>query len=81
MPAGVDYDIHAYNSCGNEITLSTRRGPGEDETVVLENAESSGVDDGFTYFIEVRYVSGASCAEWTLRYDGKECGSTFTETL
>ena len=46
---------------------------GAGDTVTVREGESSGSDDGFDYWIEVRFVSGAACGAWTLELFGHDC--------
>jgi len=52
---------------------SSRGGTGADETIIIRESESSGSDDDFDYFVEVRYFSGRSCSNYTLSFDGHNC--------
>jgi hypothetical protein len=73
VPAGVDYDLYLHKvSCGSTPS-SSLRGTGADESITIREGESSGSDDDFNYYVEVRYVSGASCVPWTLRFYGHDC--------
>lgn len=72
VPPGVDYDLHAWRNCTSPVASSTS-GPGMPEQVIVFDAENNGSDDSFDYWVEVRYVSGASCANWTLTFAGHDC--------
>ena len=73
VPAGVDYDLYLHKgSCGSRPSSSVG-GAGADETLTVSEGDSFGSDDDFGYYVEVRYVSGASCAPWTLRFYGHDC--------
>lgn len=72
VPAGVDYDLYVYRPCGTLVTFSDA-GTGIPEQVTISSTDDGGTDDSFTYFIEVRYFSGASCSQWTLSLDGHDC--------
>jgi hypothetical protein len=72
VPAGVDYDLFVYRSCGG-TPLSSRGISGADESITVSSSDSFAGDDDFDYFIEVRYFSGRSCMPWTLRVSGHDC--------
>ena len=61
-------------ACGDRIGPSSSPGTGADEAFTIEDSSDSlGSDDGFSYWIEVRYVSGHSCTPWTLTVQGTNC--------
>jgi hypothetical protein len=72
VPAGVNYNLYVYRSCGTVVASSTG-GTGVDEAVTIEQSDSGGSDDDFTYFVEVRYISGRSCTDWTMEFFGHDC--------
>jgi hypothetical protein len=72
-PAGIDYDLYVYRGCGGALIGSSSAGAGANDTVVVREADDSSGNDGITYWIEVRYYSGSSCANWTLSVDGHNC--------
>jgi hypothetical protein len=72
VPPGTDYDLYVYRPCGTLIA-SSRAGTGAADSVVVSEGESSGSDDTFTYYVEVRHFSGSSCTPWTLSFDGHNC--------
>jgi len=73
VPAGVDYDLFVYRGSCTTPVASSRGGTGADETIIIRESESSGSDDDFDYFVEVRYFSGRSCSNYTLSFDGHNC--------
>ncbi|RLB47769.1 MAG: hypothetical protein DRJ42_24710 [Deltaproteobacteria bacterium] len=72
VPAGVDYDLYVYRSCGT-LLASSVGGTGVDEEIIIRESESSGSDDDFDYFVEVRHYSGSTCSNYTIRFDGHNC--------
>jgi hypothetical protein len=73
VPTGVDYDLFLYLSCGGAPTRSSTNGPGGTELLTILATDGTGGLDTFTYYIEVRYVSGASCTNWSLQVSGHNC--------
>lgn len=73
VPAGTNYDLYVYRTCGSSPIASSTNGTGEDETVTFEEPESAGDDDSFDYYVWVRWRSGSSCSNWTLRFYGHDC--------
>jgi hypothetical protein len=67
VPApGTDYDLYIYKgSCSNRVAFSTGRGSATEEINLSVN-ETWGSDDSTTYYIEVRWHSGDTCADWML---------------
>jgi len=66
VPAGIDYDLYVTGSCYCDTpSCSSTLSSGMTDTV-LAFCNDDGTDNSFTAQIEVRYVSGASCALWTL---------------
>lgn len=75
VPAGVDYDLFVYRSCGSLLD-SSRNAAGRNEEVILEEVDDcAGVENVLNYWVEVRHVGGTSCAEWVLRFDDRSCSS------
>ena len=68
VPAGVTYDMCIYFSCGGAPTCY---GPGTIN--VFSGDDCGGSDNSFDYWIEIRYISGSSCGNWTLTVDGTNC--------
>jgi hypothetical protein len=68
VPAGVTYNTCIYFSCGGAPTCY---GPGTIN--VYSGDDCGGTDNSFDYWIEVRYISGSSCGNWTLSVDGTSC--------
>ncbi len=73
-PAGMDYDLHLYEPCGTERASSTNGAGQLDEVSKTESESYFGGEDGKWYWIEVRYISGSSCDNWTLQVHGGNCG-------
>ena len=75
VPAGVDYDLRVYrgSTCGTLAGSSNTRALGADETVIVSQSDASGPDDDFDYFVHVVWVSGASCSNYTIYFDGHDC--------
>ncbi|MBM4335342.1 MAG: hypothetical protein FJ108_05415 [Deltaproteobacteria bacterium] len=71
VPAGVNYDLYAYSACGTLLASSTA-GAGITEQLFVSRSKTA-LDDSFNYWIEVRYVSGASCSTWGLTLAGHNC--------
>jgi hypothetical protein len=73
VPSTTDYDLYVYSACGVLIGSSTYgTGQTDQVTVYMEDDCLSG-DSGFYYWVEVRYYSGASCSNWTLSFEGRNC--------
>lgn len=64
VPEGVNYDLLVFNP-SKILVASSTTGTGVDESVTVKVTDNAG-DDRTDYIIEVRYVSGSSCSEWTL---------------
>lgn len=65
VPAGVDYDLYVYDSCtgasiGRSLALA-----GQPDRVTIERGGDLG-SNSFNWYVEVRYVSGNACGNWTL---------------
>ena len=74
VPPGIDYDLRVYRNCSaGPVAQSNTRTSGADETVTFGEGDSFGSDDDFDYFVHVVYVSGATCANYTIRFDGHDC--------
>lgn len=73
VPAGVNYDLFLWSSC-NTLVASSTNATGQAESVLAQIASDSPlIDNTRDYFLEVRYVGGSSCAEWTLNVIGSAC--------
>lgn len=66
VPMGVDYDLFVYSACGTRIGASQELA-GITDRLTVTRSESPASSDTVSYWIEVRYYGGASCAQWTLR--------------
>ena len=71
VPEGVDYDLFAYRNC--VLVDSSILGPGEDDYVTVQAEEDAFASETFDYQIEVRWLSGSSCEEWVLEFQGRDC--------
>ncbi|MGE0790524.1 MAG: MopE-related protein [Sandaracinaceae bacterium] len=71
-PAGTDYDLYVYRTCGGSPVASSTSTSTTDQ-VTLRVGDSPGSSDTFTYMIEVRYYSGESCTNWDLLVEGHNC--------
>lgn len=65
VPPGVDYDLYVYESCGGAVIGRSLLLQGQTDRVNLNRSGDLG-SDSFNWWVEVRYVSGGSCAPWTL---------------
>jgi len=72
VPPNVNYDLFLYMACGSSAAVSSTNDIGQAEEAVISTPDT-GASDSFAYWIEVRYVSGASCTPWTLYIDGHAC--------
>ncbi len=70
VPPGVDYDLFIHRPCGTVVGRSLNLA-GINDQVSLSEPESAATSDSFDYYIEVRYVSGSSCAPWTLTLEAR----------
>jgi hypothetical protein len=70
VPPGVDYDLFIHRPCGTIVGRSLNLAGVNDQVEVTES-ESPLSDDSFDYYIEVRHISGASCAPWTLTIEAR----------
>jgi len=69
IPHGTNYDLHLYRlESGNYVPLddSTNDGTGNE---VVSFSGSSGTDESGRYGVEVRGITGASCAQYTLEIE------------
>ena len=66
VPSGMDYDLYLYSPCGNLVDYSTATGQLEEVKGSVTD-DCGGDDDSRYYYIEVRYYSGSSCANWYLQ--------------
>lgn len=71
VPPGINYDLIIYSTCGNVIA-SSANGTGSSESILLSIPKTPN-NDTFDYIIEVRYISGNSCGQWSLLVFGKGC--------
>lgn len=71
-PAGVNYDLYVYSSCGGTLLGSSTNGAGTLDTVNVTKTRTAG-DDSFDYWVEVRYHSGQSCTNWTFTVEAQNC--------
>ncbi len=74
VPAGVDYDLFTYSSCGN-LVGSSQRLAGVTDEITVTGGGSFGSDSS-DVIIEVRWFSGASCMPWTLTVEARANNGT-----
>lgn len=72
VPSGVDYDLRVYDGCGGALLGSSSNGSGQTDTVIIQRPDGSTQNRSFDYWVEVRYHSGSSCSEWTLKFEGRQ---------
>ncbi|MEM9863358.1 MAG: putative metal-binding motif-containing protein [Myxococcota bacterium] len=77
VPSGVNFDLYLYEEgrCGGAPFASSTLGTGANEEIIYRKGDGglfSG-DSQVPYFIEVRYVSGRSCEDFEIRFDGHDC--------
>ncbi|MCA9574857.1 MAG: hypothetical protein H6726_00320 [Sandaracinaceae bacterium] len=72
VPAGMDYDLYVYDACGGNLLGSSTNGVSASETVTIRREDGTTNDRSFDYWVEVRWFSGSSCAEWTLKFEGRQ---------
>lgn len=70
VPAGIDYDLFIHRPCGR-VVQSSIRGTGQPDSVVVTESDTPLTNESFDYYIEVRYISGASCEPWTLTVEAR----------
>jgi hypothetical protein len=70
-PAGANYNLYVYRPCGTLVGSATATS-GVD-TVTVSEGESTGSDDSFDYWVEVRWVSGSTCSTWSVEFYGHNC--------
>jgi hypothetical protein len=70
VPAGIDYDLFIHRPCGGMVQSSIR-GAGLADSVEVSGADRLATNESYDYFIEVRYLSGASCEPWTLTIEAR----------
>lgn len=75
VPPGTDYDLYVYRPCSTVVGRSLNL-TGMNDQVEVTESESALSDDSFDYYIEVRHVSGASCAPWTLTLEARSSGTS-----
>ncbi|MHC4695836.1 MAG: hypothetical protein ACYTFA_03725 [Planctomycetota bacterium] len=65
-PVGMNYDLFLYSPCGSLVGQS-ENGPGQTDVIWYHWADRPfSEDDSRSVFIEIRYISGDSCAAWSL---------------
>ena len=69
VPAGVDYDLFVYSACGR-LVGSSQALAGVTDQYTLSGGGSLGSDSG-DFYIEVRWLSGASCLPYTLTVEAR----------
>ena len=73
VPAGTNYDLFVYRSCGGAAAWSSTNAAGLMEEVQPDHSDGLLSDDDFDYWVEVRYRSGVVCDQWTLSFEGHAC--------
>lgn len=68
-PQYVDYDLYLYSSCGVLIDQSS----GSDDVVSYELPDIPLSDESQYLYMEIRWVSGSSCQNWSLYPKGGDC--------
>jgi hypothetical protein len=71
VPDGIDYDLYVYRNCA--LVGFSNLSAGKDEYVVISTDDFPGGDQDFYYQVEVRWFSGSSCQDWTLKFWGYTC--------
>jgi hypothetical protein len=80
-PPGMNFDLLvACGACGGGVYASSTQGEGFTDTVYFREGDDSGADDGRRITVEVRWVSGDICGEWTLRVIGGATTGLATDT-
>jgi hypothetical protein len=64
-PAGMNYDLYLYDGCGNLVDSSTN-GAGQLDQVSYSWADITWIDMSRNMYIEIRYISGTNCQDWSL---------------
>lgn len=72
VPAGVNYDVFVYSSCGGTLIGQSTNGAGTAETILISVPKTTN-DDSFDYWVEVRWISGQSCTNYTVQTLGRSC--------
>lgn len=72
VPAGVNYDVFVYSACGGTLLGSSTNAAGTTETILISVPKTPN-NDSFDYFIEIRWISGQSCSNYTLQILGRTC--------
>jgi hypothetical protein len=65
-PAGIVYNVCLYRPCGSLIGCTA-------SSMEITAGDSWGGDNSFDYYIEVKYISGSSCSNWSLTVEGTSC--------
>ncbi len=81
VPAGVNYDLYITGGCscqGSDGVVragacSSTRGAGSTDSIDVWCNENSGSEEDFRVNIEVRWVSGFSCQNYTITASGGGC--------
>ncbi|MCC7537776.1 MAG: hypothetical protein IT379_16250 [Deltaproteobacteria bacterium] len=72
VPPDADYDLYVWRNCGAPSAWSENL-TGVDESVTINEGESTGSDDSFDYWVEIRWFSGSTCTQWTVYFEGHNC--------
>ena len=71
-PPGIDFDLYVYSSCGNLIGSSTSTGT-TDQIIITNGGDTPIINNGYSFWVEVRYYDGSSCNDWDLLVEGTDC--------
>ncbi len=73
-PPGVDYDLFVRCANCDGAEQKSEKGPGMLDSVATGHDDTFGASD-YDLMIEVRYLSGAMCGDWTLTVTGNSGGN------
>jgi hypothetical protein len=72
VPSGINYDVCLWAPCGSLVGCATDNGAGGTDGIgIYRTDDCGGADSGFDYWIEVKFISGNSCSNWTLTVEGR----------
>lgn len=72
VPAGMNYDLYIYRSCGGMPVGSSTNAGNSAESVTVSEPDTA-ADNSFDYWIEIRFISGNNCGNWFLQCFGSDC--------
>jgi hypothetical protein len=71
-PPGLNYDLYvSCDSCGGAIMGSSTNPAGQPDAVDYRKYDTYNVDDTRLVYIDVRYIDGTACGDYTLRVTGR----------